>query len=160
VRNTDLNNFVKRILSYPVVLQCSCGNTKKSQQSNTTPCNEWHITMLQVSIQKKSSSGSSLKKTFKTRQFYKFCTIISEISLIFFKKHIIVFSLYLRTCNVFFHSCFFLVPEKIINTSTKSLIVGCCVCNTARTQITNKNWCPLQSIQMYRINNMYASKRV
>jgi len=36
---------------------------------------------------------------------------------------------------------FIFVPEKIIN--TKSLIVSCRVCNTARTQTTNKYWCPL-----------------
>jgi len=61
VRNTDLSNFVKRILSFPIVLQCSCRNTKKTHQSNTTPCNEWHTTVLQVSIQKKASSNSSYK---------------------------------------------------------------------------------------------------
>jgi len=61
VRNTDLNNFVKPIVSYPVLLQCSCGNTKKTHRSNTTSYNEWRTTMIQVSIQKKSSSGSSYK---------------------------------------------------------------------------------------------------
>jgi hypothetical protein len=58
-------------LIHPIMLQCSPKYKNDTHQSKTTLFNEWHSTMLHVSIPKESSPVHSYK-TFKTYQFCEF----------------------------------------------------------------------------------------
>jgi hypothetical protein len=57
------------ILSHAFMLQYSRKIALQTRQSNTTHFNNWHSTLLHISIPKESATANSYK-TFKTSQFF------------------------------------------------------------------------------------------